>query len=382
MCGISILIDQRNKEIDPDILKKINNKIRHRGPDDEGYYYGEQFGFGHRRLSILDLTEAGHQPMSYKGNWITFNGEVYNYIELKNELIELGHHFITATDTEVILAAFDQWGVESFKKMNGMWAFAIFDPHKNEIVICRDHFGIKPLFYTSHDHFFAAGSEIKQFTELPKFSAILNKDIAVDFLATGLLNHTEETFFKGVNELRAGHYLVYNLNSHEITKVNWYNLSEERKDYVESYTDAVNTVEELFRDSIKLRMRSDVTVGSCLSGGIDSSAIVSSIHANKLANNEFATITSCFEDKKFDEQKFSDLIVQSTGFRSCKVYPVLEELFNEKVLDRMVYHHDQPFSSASNYNQFRIFEEARNEGLIVMMDGQGADEYFLGYPEF
>src|ERR1700730_14712764 len=209
MCGISIAINTSNKEVSEGLIRSMNDKVMHRGPDDEGYYHGENFALGHRRLSILDLSIAGHQPMQRKDFWIVYNGEVYNYVELKEELKQLGYSFKTGTDTEVMLAAYEQWGVGAFAKFNGMWAFALYDAGQKEIVFCRDHFGIKPLYFIKTGNWFLAGSEIKQFTTLPDFVPVLNKTIAVNFLASGLLNYSDQTFFEGVNELRPGHYLKY-----------------------------------------------------------------------------------------------------------------------------------------------------------------------------
>lgn len=382
MCGISVLIDLSNKPIHRDLVQLVNDRVSHRGPDDEGYYFGTNFAFGHRRLSILDLSSAGHQPMHRDHLCITFNGEIYNYIELREELIGIGHSFTSGSDTEVILAAYRQWGEASFSKFNGMWAFAIHDSIKNEIIFCRDHFGIKPLYYTSTPTFFLAGSEIKQFTAIDEFKPRLNKTVAANFLANGLLNYAEETFFKGVMEIRGGNYLRYNLLTHQFKLKQWYNLSDAAIPVTDSYELAKQKVRSLFIDSVKLRMRSDVRVGSCLSGGIDSSSIVSIIHTQKFANSDFATITSCYDDKKYDEQTFSDLVTEDTKFLAKKVFPNLDDLFDKGHLDKIIYHQDQPFSGASHYSEFKVFEEASKNRMIVMQDGQGSDEYLCGYGEF
>ena len=382
MCGISIIIDRCNKSIDDSSIQSINEKISHRGPDDAGYYFGTNFAFGHRRLSILDLSSAGHQPMQRDHLCISYNGEIYNYIELRQELKELGHSFISGSDTEVILTAYRQWGDECFSRFNGMWALAIHDSIRNEIIFCRDHFGIKPLYYTLTKGFFLAGSEIKQFTAIDEFKASLNKVVAANFLTYGLLNYSEETFFENVKELRGGHYLRYNLSTHQFSLAQWYNLSNAAIPIADSYEQARQKVRSLFVDSVKLRMRSDVRVGSCLSGGIDSSSIVSIIHSQKLANPDFATITSCYENKKFDEQIFSDLVTESTKFSSKKVFPILNDLLDKGHLDKIIYHQDQPFSGASHYSEYKVFEEASKNKLIVMQDGQGSDEYLCGYGEF
>ncbi|HEY6901905.1 MAG TPA: asparagine synthase (glutamine-hydrolyzing) [Puia sp.] len=382
MCGISLAINTKNIPVTPEQIKAMNDKVSHRGPDDEGFYHGSQFALGHRRLSILDLSPAGHQPMQWKSWWITFNGEVYNYIELRDELKALGHSFRSGTDTEVIVAAYEQWGTDAFARFNGMWAFAIYDTQKNEIVICRDHFGIKPLYFTQTQDWFLAGSEIKQFTAYPDFRPVLNKTVAANFLTRGLLNYSDQTFFAGVNELRPGHYLRYDLSSHRFDVHQWYDLDKASTKHSDDLQQAIQKTRDLFRDSVRLRMRSDVTVGSCLSGGIDSSSMVSVIHADAMANGSFATVTSCYEDSRYDEQKFSDEVTRQTGFRALKVYPNLDLLWDEGHFDKMLYHQDQPFSTASHYSEFNVFRKARENNIIVMLDGQGSDEYLCGYGEF
>jgi asparagine synthase (glutamine-hydrolysing) len=382
MCGISIAISRKGEEVTHSLIKAMNDKVIHRGPDDEGYYRYANFAFGHRRLSILDLSIAGHQPMQRGPLWITYNGEVYNYIELREELKTLGYTFHTATDTEVILAAYEEWGAASFTRFNGMWAFAIYDERKNEIVCSRDHFGIKPLYFTQTADYFLAGSEIKQFTAVEGFRPVLNKSVTVNFLAHGWLNYSSETFFDGVSELRPGHSLVYDLRTNQFSINEWYNLNQAVKPVSDSYDVAVDRINELFSDSVKIRMRSDVKVGSCLSGGIDSSSIIALIHQNDWANSSFATVTSCYEDKRYDEQQYSELVTAQTGFQSLKVYPDLSSLWNGGDLDKIIYHQDQPIASGSHYSEYKVFETARDNGLIVMQDGQGSDEYLCGYGEF
>ncbi len=174
----------------------MNDRVIHRGPDGEGFFYGDNFSFGHRRLSIMDLSDAGNQPMEHQEDVMVYNGMIYNYVELRNDLKLLGHQFQSNCDTEVLLAACNHWGVKAFEKLNGMWAFAWFRKKENDIVFCRDRYGIKPLYYTHAESLFAAGSEIKQFLDLPGFEPELNKRAAVNFLANGHLNYSEETFFE------------------------------------------------------------------------------------------------------------------------------------------------------------------------------------------
>ncbi|MBS1596770.1 MAG: asparagine synthase (glutamine-hydrolyzing) [Bacteroidetes bacterium] len=382
MCGISLIINKKNNPVEDSQLRNMNNMVIHRGPDDEGYYHGKNFAFGHRRLSIIDLSQAGHQPMVRDNYCINYNGEIYNYLELIQELTGLGHIFKSHTDTEILLPAYWEWGVKAFDKFNGMWAFMLYDASKQEIILCRDRFGVKPLYYTTVGDLFLAASEIKQFTAIAQFKPILNKEVTVNFLTNGWLNYSEETFFEGVCELRPGHYMIYDLKTHKIKINQWYNLRTAISDSKATEKEATQMVNNLLTDSINLRMRADVNVGSCLSGGIDSSSIVSIIHDKKFANKNFITITSCYKDKQYDEQEFSDAVSKQTGFTSVKVFPQLDQLLDHGQLDKMIYHHDQPFSGASHYSEFSVFDAARKNGVVVLLDGQGSDEYFCGYSEF
>jgi asparagine synthase (glutamine-hydrolysing) len=381
MCGISVQVN-KNGKVNGESLRHMNEKIAHRGPDDEGYFIGENFGFGHRRLSIIDLSKNGHQPMQHKHLWIVYNGEIYNYVELREELTVMGCEFHSTSDTEVILAAYARWGRDCFSRFNGMWAFAIYDGEQNEIVLSRDHFGIKPLYFCKTEHVFLAGSEVKQFLGFSELPTSLNKGVALNFLVKGLLNYSDETFFEGINELRPGHCLVYNLTRHEHEVIKWYCLDASAIPIRDNYTTAVQKVRNLLVDSVKLRMRSDVRVGSCLSGGIDSSSIVTIVHSQEIANADFETITSCHADKNYDEQRFSDVVSVKTGFKASKIYPDMDALLENGDLDKMIYHQDQPFSGGTHYSEFKVFEMARKNKLIVMQDGQGSDEYLSGYREF
>jgi len=382
MCGISILINKNNHAVSPGLIRNMNDKVMHRGPDDEGYYYGQDFAFGHRRLSIIDTSRAGHQPMQKGNACIVFNGMIYNYVELRQELTAAGYTFSSQTDTEVILAAYQHWNTGAFKRFNGMWAIVIYDAPAQKIIFCRDHFGIKPLYYTTNSNYFAAGSEIKQFTVLPGFKSVLNKSVTVNFLARGWLNYSDETFFTGVNALTPGHYLQYSLSDKNFSVHEWYSLEKSVTTVGDDFEKATTTVSSLFRSSVQMRMRADVKVGSCLSGGIDSSSIVSVVHEQQSANDYFTTFTSCYEDSRYDEQQYSDLVTRQTGFAAVKVFPDLQHLLTAGDLDTMLYHQDQPFSSASHYSEFSVFKTAHASQMKVVLDGQGSDEYFCGYPEF
>lgn len=382
MCGISLLVNKKESSIPFDYVKSMNERVVHRGPDGEGFHFGKNFAMGHRRLSIVDLSDSGHQPMQKSKDYIVFNGMIYNYIELRRELINAGHSFQSDSDTEVLITACRQWGVNAFEKLNGMWAFAWYIHDKKEIIICRDRYGIKPLYITEREGFFAAASEIKQFLDLPGFRRKLNYIAAVDYLTDGWLNHTDQTFFDGVLELRPGCYIKYNLLTHKHTLHKWYDLNDASKSLDISRDQAEKKTRDLLSNAVSMRMRSDVKIGSCLSGGIDSSSIVSVVDKMNLANKDFATITSCYKDNNYDEQEYSDIITQKTGLTAHKIFPNLDDLFGKGDLNKMVYSLDQPFSTLSHYSEFKVFETASKYGFKVMMDGQGADEYLYGYEEF
>jgi asparagine synthase (glutamine-hydrolysing) len=211
MCGISVIVSKNNAVVDKSLLKKMNDKIVHRGPDDEGYYYGKNFGLGFRRLSILDLSPLGHQPMEYKNQYvIIYNGEVYNYIEIREELTKEGYSFKSKSDTEVILASYDFWGEGCVKYFNGMWAFVVYDKKKNILFCSRDRYGIKPFNYCNLSGKFLIGSEIKQFTEFNDFKPKVNIENALLFLADKGINSNDDTFFQNVKVLPAGSNLIYN----------------------------------------------------------------------------------------------------------------------------------------------------------------------------
>jgi asparagine synthase (glutamine-hydrolysing) len=382
MCGISLIVNKNNQPILEERIKVMNDLVQHRGPDGEGFLLHKNFAFGHRLLSIIDHSEKGHQPLMFGNNRIIYNGELYNYIELKNELTNLGYTFNSKTDTEVLLAAYTHWGVDAFKKFNGMWAFVIYDANKEALILCRDNFGMKPLYYTNTSSQFMAASEIKQFIVNKEFEMVLNKKVAKDFIDYGLVNYNAETFFENVYELRAGNYLTYTLQSNKCEIKKWYNIEEEVKPIKDDYKTAKVKIKSLFEESVRLRMQADVHMGSFLSGGVDSSAIVCTIKENNLNNEDFSTVTSCFDNPKYDEQEYSDVITSATGITGHKIYPQLEDLIGNKILEKIIYHLDQPISSLSQFAEYEVCKKSKETNLKVMMDGQGSDEYLCGYNEF
>jgi len=418
MCGITGFV-AFNAGIEAKYVKAMNDQIKHRGPDDEGYYILDaddvelvlggvdtkytldglaylpketinnyanskvKLAFGHRRLSILDLSTLGHQPMSMdNGNyWITYNGEVYNYIEIKQELEDLGYRFISNTDTEVILTAYKEWGKECLSKFNGMFALIIYDKTKNQLFVARDRFGVKPLYYFYDRVGIYFASEIKQFTVLPDWQAKLNHKSAYDFLVHGVTDHTNETLFKEVLQLRGGEFLTINLAELKPDNINparWYDLVP--VDYLKSYGQACTDFKNLFLNAVEIRLRAEVKVGSCLSGGLDSSAIVCVINEILTSEQEQCQQTvfsACSQHKQFNEREYIDIVVEKTDSTPYYCYPEWDNLFN--INETLTWYQDEPFGSTSVYAQWSVFELAKNKGVSVMLDGQGADEQLAGY---
>lgn len=385
MCGISFILNKSIENIDLNHqVKLMNNRIIHRGPDAEGIFIYKNIGLGHRRLSIIDLSEAANQPLFFNQYVLIFNGEIYNYKELKEELLAVGYSFKTNTDSEVIPAAYDKWGEACLDKFNGMWSFILLDTIKAEIFFSRDRFGIKPLYIYENEQSIFMCSEIKQLLDVTGFKKELNTATVNGFLK-GNYNNTEETFFKNVHEIRAGKKGKISLNNNKINISRWYNLADKincESNAHLTYKEITSKTTALFLDSLKLRLRADVLVGSCLSGGIDSSAMVSMIKDNQLINEEFTTITSTYNIAAFDETYYSDLLCKQHQIKNVKVYPDLKKLHSENLLKKINYYQDQPISSCSHINEYEVFKKAHELGIVVMLDGQGADEYFLGYKEF
>lgn len=386
MCGIAAVFSQ--SKMPAEIIANMTDVIQHRGPDAEGRegFFDGRLWLGHRRLSILDLSEAGKQPMSYKQGryWITYNGEVFNYVELKQELEVKGYCFNTGTDTEVIMAAYDCWGKECLHKFNGMWAFVILDTIEQKIFAARDRFGVKPIYYwQSPQGLLAFASEIKQFTVLPGWMPKVNGQRAYDFLKWGITDHTRETLFKDVYQIGAGEAVECGIS--ELVKsmpvYKWYNLRA--RDFIGDFEEAAEAFRDIFTQSVGLRLRSDVEVASCLSGGLDSSSIVCVVNDILKENGKDElqkTVSAGAAVSRFDESKYIDEVLKKRNIRGYYVYPEFETLFN--AMDDIVWHQDEPFGSTSIYAQWRVFEKAAEEKLTVMLDGQGADEQLAGYHAF
>jgi asparagine synthase (glutamine-hydrolysing) len=374
MCGICGIINFSEKPANDHLLKPMMEKMKHRGPDDEGTFTEGSIALGFVRLSIIDLSQAGHQPMfSDDGNLVlVYNGELYNYVELRQELTSLGHRFRTDTDTEVLLRSYQQWGEACMHRFNGMWAFVIHNRREKTIFASRDRWGVKPFyFYTDNDRFIFA-------SEIPPILSILpsrpNPDYQsiFDFLVFSRTDQTEATFFDGIRKLQHGQKI--NIAKDQITISTWYDLRANLKEPFSSPEEFI----DLMIDAVGLRMRSDVPVGVCLSGGIDSSTIVS-ILIKKFGKHDLKTFSAVYgkgdhgdESEYINEYKSS---LQHMHF----ITPDANSLHTD--IETFVQAHAEPIPSTSPYAQFKVMELAKGKA-VVTIDGQGADEQLAGYHYF
>ncbi len=426
MCGITAIISKTKQGIaDVNEIRALNNALKHRGPDSEGYLafdskdfypmFGSdtlancknnalpfsskaavneyrtpaQFILGHRRLSIIDLSPSGHQPMCDQSQnyWITYNGELYNYLELKSELQLLGHQFITQSDTEVIIEAYKVWGEACVKKFNGMFAFVLFDKYKQQFFIARDITGVKPLYYYENNNAIYFASEQKallKLQHLPKKADAKSVYYHLVFNKQGANENGEEfTFFENISAFPKGQYMIYDLLSGKRKTHQYFNI-------VEAINSTINTksekeiealVLEKIEQAITLRLRSDVEVGVCLSGGIDSSVIaclINTIHLKNqtpLATQLFSIV---FPNQKEDESIYAKAVVDQVRGHWHTYTPNVEK-FNQDI-EALVYSQDIPIINTSTYAQWSIMEQVKLKGLKVVMNGQGGDELFGGYP--
>lgn len=380
MCGISGIINKNYLKVEPNKIQKINDLISHRGPDDEGFYLEKNFAFGHRRLAILDLSSDGHQPMGYLDKYIiTYNGEVYNYLEIKDELMKEGYHFTSHTDTEVILASYDRWGEQCVNRFNGMWAFAIYDKVREIIFCSRDRFGVKPFYYTEVDDKFVFGSEIKQLLEFyPK--RVANKKILMDYLIIGYENHTNETFFEHIFQLEQSHNLIYEVKTNNFEIKRYYEI--EKNEIKLDEISSIDMYKSKLIDAVTLRLRSDVKVGTCLSGGLDSSsiaAIASNIY-NVKANDRFTAIHAKSSQKSSDESRFAQEVSDNCNLDLNIIEPTQDEFIAS--IDEVIYTQEEPFGGPSIFMQYFVMKKSKEIGCTVLLDGQGGDETLVGYERY
>ena len=384
MCAIAGVISIVQTDNLKEDINSMLETVVHRGPDGQGTkIFDNKIALGHRRLAILDLSEKGTQPMQWTGRyWITYNGEIYNYIELREELIKEGYDFSTDTDTEVLLAAYEKWGNDCVNRFNGMWAFAIYDKEENQLFCSRDRYGIKPFYYSFSNNRFIFGSEIKEILAVLGKRPKVNRNTFDAYLVGGGFDKCEETMFDGIYQIEGGYNLILNCGNLTHKTVRWYDLRNTTINKNDKHAN-YRIFREKFLNAVNLRLRSDVPVGSCLSGGLDSSAIVCAVHENfKKTESDKGqyTITSCFENKRYDEWEYAKSVIEKTDVTSYQVFPDMGKVFEE--LDHIIWHMDEPFNGTSIYAQWCVFKEAKKQGLTVMLDGQGSDEQLAGYDVF
>lgn len=384
MCGISGIVHRKDQILNStEALKAMTDRVAHRGPDGEGFYNdGVSVALGHRRLAILDVSPAGAQPMYFADKYVlVFNGEIYNYIELRAELKGLGYSFNSGSDSEVILAAYDCWGEDCVKRFNGMWGFAIHDKEKKRLFCSRDRFGVKPFYYHVSDTYFAFGSEIKQLIGLLPQRKI-NKPVFFDYLFTGYLNHRESTFFEGIQKLLPSHSLTYDLRSHSFSIKRYYDLVIDPTVRAMSEKDALVCYKGYLDDAIRIRLRSDVTVGTCLSGGLDSSyiaAIAGDLYKRE-SGKSFVAITAKSIEKSKDETAYAKMVVDKSDLHWIQTAPDQQHFY--EVLDKVIALQEEPVGGPSIIMQYFVMQAARENGCVVMLDGQGGDETLLGYERY
>lgn len=367
MCGINGIISKKNNK--KNLIKKMNDKILHRGPDAEGIYTDDFVALGQRRLSIIDLSDNGNQPIynEDKSILIIYNGEVYNYKELKKDLSN--HTFQTKTDTEVLLHAYEEWGYDFVKKLRGMFSLCIYDKNKQELFIARDQFGIKPLYYYKNDDVFLFGSEIKSFLVHPDFKKELNKEMLGAYL-TFSFTPGERTFFKDVYKLSAGHYMTIDVKTMEYDIHQYFNLSFSNTD--ESFEKVVEDISAAMKDSVRHHLISDVEVGSFLSSGVDSSYLVSLAKPDK-------TYTVGYTNKKYSEINNAKDLCDRLKINNTSSIITKEEYM--AAISDVFYHMDEPTTDACSIAVYFLSKLASRD-VKVVLSGEGADEFFGGYNSY
>ncbi len=412
MCGIFGIAQAKHNPIDLTKVQCATTAMRHRGPDDEGYllvntgsgrvvtcggpdtdpglslpsltdFTGEAFdlALGFRRLAIMDLSPAGHQPMASQDGryWIDFNGEVYNFVELRQELSSYGHRFRSGSDTEVILAAYQQWGPACVQRFNGMWAFAILDLPQQKLFCSRDRMGIKPFHYFFDGEHFAFSSEIKPLLQIPFIPKKINERAVYEYLAYAAVEYCDETFFAQIMNLLPGYSLTLDLRAHTLDIQPYYQPKFTINEKL-TLPEAAAEFRRLLTDSVRVHLRSDVEVGSCLSGGLDSSSLVCLMQQMLREEDKSHiqhTFSSHFEEKEANELEYMQTVIKATGVQAHFTYPKPADLLHD--LEQLVWHQEEPFGSTSIFAQWSVFKLVHEHKIKVMLDGQGADEMLGGY---
>jgi asparagine synthase (glutamine-hydrolysing) len=413
MCGIAGLYD-RHGRADLGRVQAMSQLLRHRGPDDEGLVLIDPVGgqwsthggadtppavfrsglpwapagthgapatarhgvaLAHRRLAIVDLEPTGHQPLcdAAQEMWITYNGEIYNHVELRQELERAGHRFRGTSDTEVIVAAYRQWGEDCLSHLNGMFGFALWDAGRRRLFCARDRLGVKPFYYQYDGHVFAFASEARALVLTQAWRIQPHLPAVRDLLALDWVDHESHTFFEGLRQLPAGHWLAVGEDGFRVER--WWTLPDDGP-ASGTAADHAHEFADLFTDAVKLRLRADVEVGACLSGGLDSSAVLTT--AARLRNAGLHAFTCAYEEgPAYDERAYVRAVAETTGAQSHVVVPDGSDFWS--VFDALADHQGEPTAGQGVYSQWQVMKLARQHGLKVLLDGQGGDETLAGY---
>ena len=429
MCGIAGIVNINKIEAPFHLyIEQMTDAIKHRGPDDAGFFIHShtnefiiagnddtasktwdsnylytpkqhiknahlncKIAFGHRRLSVIDVSAAGHQPMCNTNQdiWLVLNGEIYNYIELRSELELLGCRFITQSDTEVLLMAYEIWGSNCLLKLNGMWSFVLFDKRKNIIFGSRDRTGVKPLYYFHNKSVFCFASEIKALCAIPIVETGIHEQSAFNHLVFSEVERNGETFFENIFELAPSQFFTFDLASNSLEKQTYFTLNVNSKLEAFSYSNNkqyVEHIKHLSFEAVRKRLRSDIPLGFCLSGGIDSSSIVCMADELRKKNNiagigdRLIAFTAINNVTATDEAVWAEKVVSKLGIEWVKAECTAADLIQQ--LPQMVYYQDSPLVSTSTYAQYKVMEAASQRNIQVLIDGQGGDELFAGYVPF
>lgn len=399
MCGIAGIYHCDDRPVSVAALLPMAEVLHHRGPDDRGFVLIDtkaatprsvtyqdphavhhpqmtrmNLGFAHQRLSIVDLTSAGHQPMSNDDGtiWLVYNGEIYNYIEVRDELLRAGHTFKSRTDTEVVLRAYETWGPSCVDHFNGMWAFALWDARRNTLFCSRDRFGVKPFYYTWNGTCLIFASEIKGILASGLLQPVVNDNAVYAYLRTGYgyLDTADETFFQEIHKLPPATNMI--LRDGVLKFIRYWDLTA----YADESEDLLAEFAHRFHDAVRLRVRSDVKVGGALSGGLDSSSIAC-IAAQVLGPEHYETFSVCYDDMRYDERQFILSVVRATGLKHHFVFPRPTNFL--ETTTKILWHQDEPFPDLNIYSQWWMYAEVKRQGVKVFLNGHGGDEVLGGY---
>ncbi|WP_127131354.1 asparagine synthase (glutamine-hydrolyzing) [Pseudoflavitalea rhizosphaerae] len=383
MCGIAGILSSNPSLVSLNRLQQMSAAIAHRGPDgaDIRLYNNGSAGLAHRRLAIIDLSQAAAQPMEYLQRYhIVHNGEIYNYKELKQTLQQKGYQFSSQSDTEVVLAAFDCYGHQCLEQFEGMFAFAIWDSKEQQLFAARDRFGEKPFFYYKDDDQFLFASEMKALWAAGVEKQV-DEQMLYNYLTLGYIQHPGDparSFYRNIAQLPARHYLVYDLPSQLLSIHQYWDIDARQTDHSITTENAIDRFRELFTQSVSNRLRSDVAVGTSLSGGLDSSSVLATVC--ELTNTPVHTFSAVFPGFARDESKHINTVAHQLGVTQHNVQPSASDMLNE--FEKVCYHQETPFQSSGTIAQFKVFQLAKQHGVTVLLDGQGADETLAGYHKY